>query len=99
MSPASFGMAQNNGWKRYMSELISNQKRKVPEGSNQKRKVPEGIDTSDLQYLEYGDVVRVSAEVKKTADHVSRVKNLKVYNVKILSALLKKARLNKNSLL
>jgi hypothetical protein len=89
MSPASFGMAQNNGWKRYMSELIS----------NQKRKVPEGIDTSDLQYLEYGDVVRVSAEVKKTADHVSRVKNLKVYNVKILSALLKKARLNKNSLL
>lgn len=63
-----------------------------------KRKMPEGLDLSDLNFLEHRDVTRVAEEQKVRPDFVSKVKRGECYSVKILSALLKKARENKKEL-
>jgi hypothetical protein len=66
--------------------------------SAKKNRLPEGLDLSDLNYLEHRDVQRVADELKVRADFVSKVKRGECYSVKILSALLKKARENKKQL-
>lgn len=63
-----------------------------------KRAVPEGIDLTPLDFLQYGDVVRVADDLKMHPDYVGKVKNLHHYSVKVLSALLKKGRENKSKL-
>lgn len=60
--------------------------------------IPEVVDTSALIYLQKGDVTRVAASIGESAQYVSRVKLGKNYNVKILSALIKKGLDNKKKL-
>lgn len=62
------------------------------------RRVPEGVDLSDLKYLEYRDIKRIAEAMKLRPDFVARVKRGESYNVKVLAALLKKARENKEAL-
>lgn len=63
-----------------------------------KSRIPEGIDTTALTFLQKGDVTRVASELKEDPNYVSRVKVGKSYNVKILSALIKRGLENKKSL-
>jgi hypothetical protein len=62
------------------------------------RRVPEAVDLSDLKFLEYRDVKRVAEDMQLRPDFVARVKRGESYNVKVLAALLKKARANKDAL-
>jgi hypothetical protein len=62
------------------------------------RLVPEGIDLTDLKYLQRGDVVRVADSLGVHPNYVSRVRSLKSYSVKVLSALLKKGAENRKLL-
>lgn len=64
-------------------------------GLEGKNKIPADIDITPLDFIEYRDITRIAKETNFTPQHVSKVKNLKSYNVKILSALLKKGRANK----
>jgi len=63
-----------------------------------KRLVPDGIDLSDLKYLQRGDVTRVASDLRLDPNYVSRVKSLKSYSVKVLSALLRKGAENRKAL-
>jgi hypothetical protein len=62
------------------------------------RRVPIDIDLSEMTFLEYRDVKRVAEDLKLRPDYVARVKRGETYNVKVLAALLKKARENKKQL-
>lgn len=70
----------------------------ISAGKVKARRIPADVDLSELVYLEYRDVKRIAAELQKPADYVARVKRGETYNVKVLAALLKKARENKKSL-
>lgn len=82
-----------------MSEKV--QKRIKPAGkvSSGIRRVPEEIDMTDLVYLEYRDITRIADGMQLRHDYVARVKRGEAYNVKVLAALLKKARENKKALM
>lgn len=70
----------------------------ISAGKVKVRRVPADVDLSDLQYLEYRDISRIAEEMKLDRYYVSRVKRGETYNVKVLAALLKKARDNKKEL-
>jgi hypothetical protein len=63
-----------------------------------RKRVASSIDTSALDYLQRGDITRVADKIKEDRNYVSRVKNLKAYNVKILAALIKQGLENKKLL-
>lgn len=79
-----------------MSE--NKQKEGISAGKVKVRRIPDGVDLSDLQYLEYRDVKRTAEQLKLRADYVARVRRGETYNVKVLAALLKKARENKKAI-
>ena len=62
------------------------------------RRVPDDIDLTDLKWLEYRDISRTAEEMELAPAYVARVKRGETYNVKVLAALLKKARSNKKAL-
>lgn len=74
------------------------QKTGIRGGKVPPRRVPAEIDLSDLKYLEYRDITRVSEDLKLPRDYVGRVKRGETYNVKVLAALFAKARENKSAL-
>lgn len=74
------------------------QKTGVRGGKVPARRVPADVDLTDLDYLEYRDIKRIALEMGLRPDFVSRVKRGEGYNVKVLAALLKKARDNKKAL-
>lgn len=79
-----------------MSEKV--QTEGLAAGKVKPRRVPAGVDISDLAYLEYRDIKRLAEEMNVRPDYVARVKRGESYNVRILAALLKKARENKKAL-
>lgn len=62
------------------------------------RRVPQDVDLEVLNYLEYRDITRIAEELKQPRYFVSRVRRGETYNVKVLAALLKKARENKKAI-
>ena len=81
-----------------MGEKIQKQARKPGKVMAKNRRVPAEVDVSDLAYLAYGDVTVVANDLGLDANYVARVKRLELYNIKVLSALLIKARENKAAL-
>ncbi len=79
-----------------MSEIKQNEG--IAAGKVRVGRVPDGLDLSDLQYLQHRDLTRVAKEVGLTRAVVSRVRNGRSFNVKVLAALLKRARENKTML-
>lgn len=77
---------------------IEKQRTGIRGGKVPARRVPVDVDLTDLQYLEYRDIKRVAEDMELRPDFVARVKRGESYSVKVLAALLKKARDNKAQL-